>query len=260
VKDWHDPANKDAEAQRLGRDTWIHWTWGNQKLLRKASVFAGNLPVPVSIDFFRLLDSRKRATRFRDFGLINEPNCSVSLRPDKYGLYLDHFDGDPLGYYPVSDADRKAYPESYPAPKGEAVGKYPLRYSRKEENKPRQYRGAEDLRHYGRPTGVVGLRLFDNPAFDEAARKKWDVGQYFKNPGKVEPPYLVGFSCAFCHIAFAPNNPPADPENPRWENLAANLGNQYFREGELMLARGASSSATSTPTPPPPATRTPPAA
>ncbi|HZY90884.1 MAG TPA: hypothetical protein VFE78_39030, partial [Gemmataceae bacterium] len=158
--------------------------------------------------------------------------------PDKYGLYLDHFDGDPLGYYPVSDADRKAYPESYPAPKGEAVGKYPLRYSRKEENKPRQYRGAEDLRHYGRPTGVVGLRLFDNPAFDEAARKKWDVGQYFKNPGKVEPPYLVGFSCAFCHIAFAPNNPPADPENPRWENLAANLGNQYFREGELMFGKG----------------------
>src|SRR5262245_22248261 len=57
---WHDPNNKDAAKQRLGRDTWIHWTWGNQKVLRKASVLAGNLPVPVSIDFFRLLDSRNR--------------------------------------------------------------------------------------------------------------------------------------------------------------------------------------------------------
>jgi hypothetical protein len=229
---WHDPDNKDAEAQRLGRDTWIHWTWGNQKLLRKASVLAGNLPVPVSIDFFRVLDSRKRATRFREFGLINEPNCEASLRPDKYGLYLDHFKGDPYGYYPVSDADRKAHPDSYPAANGKAVGHYPRRYSRVDEKGQRR---SEDLRHYGRPTGVVGLRLFDNPAFDA---RKWDVGEYFRNPGRVEPPYLVGFSCAFCHIAFAPNKPPADPENPRWENLAANLGNQYFREGELMFGKG----------------------
>src|SRR5262245_2833814 len=69
-KRWHDPANPNAPAQRLGRDTWIHWTWGNQKFLRKVAVLSGNLPVPVSLDFFRLLDSRKRGTRFRDLGLI----------------------------------------------------------------------------------------------------------------------------------------------------------------------------------------------
>src|SRR5207245_844217 len=34
------------------------------------------------------------------------------------------------------------------------------------------------------------------------------------------------------------NNPPRDPEQPRWENLAANLGNQHFREGELMVGKG----------------------
>src|SRR6266566_5009368 len=57
-------------------------------------------------------------------------------------------------------------------------------------------------------------------------------------PAKVVPPYLVGLTCAFCHIAFDPNNPPKDPENPRWENLAANIGNQYLREGEVFFAKG----------------------
>src|SRR5262249_47781495 len=30
----------------------------------------------------------------------------------------------------------------------------------------------------------------------------------------------------------------ADPANPRWENLAANIGNQYFREGEIFFGKG----------------------
>ncbi len=85
------------------------------------------------------------------------------------------------------------------------------------------------------PSGVVGLRLFRNPQFNE---KLWDSDEYFRNPGKVEPPYLVGLTCAFCHIAFDPNNPPENPERPRWEHLAANIGNQYLREGELFLAKG----------------------
>jgi hypothetical protein len=207
-KHWQAPNNADAPAQRLGRDTWIHWTWGNQKFLRRVGVLAGSLPVPVSVDFFRLLDSRKRGTRFRDFGVINEPNCEQNDQPDEYGFYLDRWKGDPLGYYPGEARYKPTYPGS-----PEAV----------------------DLRHYGRPTGIVGLRLFPNRKFEKA---KWSVEGYFKNPGKVEPPYLAGFSCAFCHMTFDPDNPPRDPEHPRWENLAANLGNQYFREGEMMLGKG----------------------
>jgi hypothetical protein len=232
AKDWHDPANKDAAAQRLGRDTWIHWTWGNQKVIRNGTVLAGNLPVPVSIDFFRLLDSRNRATRFRDYGLINEPNCVANTQPDEYGLYLDTFKGDPYGYYPMGKYYRDKYGKDFPKAEGRYKDYYP-------ENYPGTKAQEEDLyRHYGRPSGVVGLRLFDNPAFDQAARKKWDLAEYFKNPGKVEPPYLVGFSCGLCHVAFNPNNPPKDPESPRWDNLAANLGNQFFREGELMFGKG----------------------
>src|SRR5262249_4524203 len=132
---WHDRDNKNAAAQRLGRDTWIHWTWGNQKVLRRASVLAGNLPVPVSIDLFRMLDSRNRKTRFRDLGLVNEPYCEATDTPDEYGLFLDRFKGDPLGYYPVSARDRKEYhkdPKNFPWKFGDPVKAvqdyYPLRY------------------------------------------------------------------------------------------------------------------------------------
>jgi hypothetical protein len=214
-KYWHDSANAQAPAQRLGRDTWIHWTWGNQKFLRRVAVLGGNLPVPISFDFFRLVDSRNRATRFRDLGFINEPNCEQNDQADEYGLYLDKWKGDPLGYYPGDPKYKERYRLDYPGTK-EPV----------------------DERHYGRPTGVMGLRLFPNPKFDEAAKNKWSPEAYFKNPGRIEPPYLVGFSCAFCHITFDPNNPPKDPRAPRWENLAANIGNQYFREGELFLGKG----------------------
>src|SRR4051812_4192506 len=33
---------------------------------------------------------------------------------------------------------------------------------------------AIDPKVYGRPTGIMGFRLFPNPEFDEAAKKKWD--------------------------------------------------------------------------------------
>ena len=36
-------------------------------------------------------------------------------------------------------------------------------------------------------------------------------------------------SCAFCHVGPHPLNPPADPEEPKWENLSSVIGDQYFR-------------------------------
>ena len=41
-----------------------------------------------------------------------------------------------------------------------------------------------DEKVYGRPTGILGFRLFPNPDFDEAARKRWD-GERFMNDPKV---------------------------------------------------------------------------
>jgi processive rubber oxygenase RoxA-like protein len=91
-----------------------------------------------------------------------------------------------------------------------------------------------DPKIYGRSSGIVGLRLFPNPKFDEKARKHWDAVKYrrdenyYNDPNLVRP-YRVGMSCVFCHVAPHPLNPPADPEAPKWENLSTTIGAQYFR-------------------------------
>ena len=79
-------------------------------------------------------------------------------------------------------------------------------------------------------SGVVGLRKFKNPKFDKFT---WDVKKYLADPATVEPPYLIGMTCGFCHIGFNPLYPPKDPENPRWYNFSSAIGNQYFKEGTL---------------------------
>ena len=82
----------------------------------------------------------------------------------------------------------------------------------------------------GEASGIVGLRRFPNPRFDQT---KWDAAKYLQHPGEMQPPYIVGMTCGFCHIGFNPLRPPADPERPTWANLAATIGNQYWEEGKL---------------------------
>jgi len=79
-------------------------------------------------------------------------------------------------------------------------------------------------------SGVIGLRKFKNPKFDKFT---WSIDKYLADPASVEPPYLIGMTCGFCHIGFNPLNPPSDVENPRWYNLSPAIGNQYFHEGSL---------------------------
>lgn len=216
-----------SPEQRIGRNTWWFYTGGNQKFYRILAEFGGENGL--SVDFNRLLDSRRRGDRFRMLGLINEPNF-VPARPgetDEYGFHADKWNGDPEGCYDeATGAPLGPKGEPLSDPKGKH-GYYPW-----------------NPKWYGEPTSIVGLRKFPNPRFTEALKTQWladpraSVRRYFKNPGKVEPPYLFGITCAFCHVAFDPLNPPEDPANPRWENLAANIGNQYFREGDLFFGAG----------------------
>ena len=83
-------------------------------------------------------------------------------------------------------------------------------------------------------SGIMGLRLFPNPEFDPQA---WNANKFLNFDSRIEPPYLSGLSCGFCHIALNPANPPADPASPHWENLAPALGNQYIKEGEMFKGR-----------------------
>jgi mono/diheme cytochrome c family protein len=87
---------------------------------------------------------------------------------------------------------------------------------------------------FGRSSGIVGLRLYDNPNFDANAAKRWDVKRYYDDPSYyLDPslvrPYRVGMSCGFCHVGPHPLDPPANVERPNWSNLSATIGNQYLR-------------------------------
>ncbi len=148
------------------------------------------------IDLLKTLDNREypRGKRFRILGLINEPGFRAPSKPDEFGLCLDE--------------------QVEPEPAG------------------------IDERVYGKPSGVLGFRLFPNPEFNEEARKKWDGKRFYEdatyyNDNTLVRPYRVGVACGACHVAPNPSNPPADPENPGWENLASAIGNQYINEGKV---------------------------
>lgn len=81
---------------------------------------------------------------------------------------------------------------------------------------------------YGYSSGIIGIQLFKNKDFDP---KNWSVQKYIEDGSKMQAPYKVGMSCVFCHIGFNPTNPPANPAEPKWENLTSTIGNQYLREG-----------------------------
>lgn len=91
---------------------------------------------------------------------------------------------------------------------------------------------------YGRPSGIVGLRVYPNPKFDGKARKQWNPTRYYNDPAyydnpKLVRPYVVGMACGFCHVSFNPDKPPANPEHPNWENLSSSIGNQYLNAGKV---------------------------
>ena len=91
---------------------------------------------------------------------------------------------------------------------------------------------------YGYASGIVGLRLFPNPDFDDAAKAKWDAAKYFNGDKlRLVRPYRVGMSCGFCHVGPSPLHPPADPANPQWADLSSTVGAQYMWVDRLFIYR-----------------------
>jgi hypothetical protein len=194
-----------------GRNTWVIWTAGDDRLWDKMTTASYG-----ALDFLKTLSSfpglkASRDNRWVYLGLVNEP-CFIKATgtdPKRYGLWLDQRD-------PNCPADPFENEQKYPGVKYGARGK----------NIPA---GS----YYGYATGIVGLRLFPNPDFDEAAQKKWDPVKYYSDPSYYESkdlirPYRVGMSCGFCHVGPNPIRPPVDANNPKWENLSSNVGAQYF--------------------------------
>ncbi len=195
-----------------GRNMWLVWSGGNDRFWDVMIQHAFG-----TFDLLKTISSApglpySRDNRWNYFGVINEPCFDKPTAPDPkhFGLWLDQRRTD---CPPDPFADAAKYP-------GVKLGA----------------RGSEGLpvgSYYGEPTGIIGLRLFPNPDFDEAARKQWDPERFYKDPSYYERkdlvrPYRVGMACGFCHIGPSPTNPPADPEHPEWKNLNSTVGSQYF--------------------------------
>ena len=143
-----------------------------------------------------------RSNRFEWYGLINEPCFEQASKPDEYGLWLDRRKKDCA---PDPFENETKYPGVKIGARGATVpvGSF-----------------------YGKASGIVGLRLFPNPDFDETAKKKWMdaikdnpdafyTDKNFYNNKHLVRPYRVGMSCGFCHVGPAPTNPPKDAEKIR---------------------------------------------
>jgi hypothetical protein len=194
-----------------GRNTWNVWTGGNDALWDKLTVASAGL-----LDFLKILTSSpglkfSRDNRWEYLGLVNDPCFVKATGPDSkhFGLWLDQ-------RRPDCPPDPFENEQKYPGVKTGARGK-----------------NLSVGSYYGYQTGIVGLRLFPNPAFDEAAAKRWDPVRFYSDPSYYQSrdlirPYRVAMSCGFCHIGPNPLNPPADPDHPQWANLSSNVGAQYF--------------------------------
>jgi len=201
-----------------GRNMWIVWTGGNDRFWdgMTASTFgAFDLLKIVAYDPTKKID---RDRRWSYLGLINEPCFDAPSGPDpkRFGLLLDLRRTD-------CPADPFANAAKYPGVKIDARGTtVPVGSS------------------YGEPSGIVGLRLFPNPDFNEAAAKRWDPQRYFTDPSYYNDkdlvrPYRVGMSCGFCHVGPSPTNPPANPAHPEWKNLSGTVGAQYMWVDRLFV-------------------------
>lgn len=183
-------------AEIRGRNTWLIWTADNDGFWDYLSTHSFG-----AFDLLKVIDSRRRPRRFGYYGMLNEPGFRQATAPDANGLWLDT---------PADTLDpcyAASYEESFPVERFKQV--------------------------YGCASGVVGLRLFPNPAFVGAAKERWDPARYYGDPAyyrdpNLVRPYRVGMACAFCHVGPDPTRPPADPENPAWTNLSSTIGAQYW--------------------------------
>ena len=215
-----DGGGKLTTNEIKGRNTWIVWTGGNDRFWDYLANHSFG-----TLDFLKTLSSHpdptmkhfSRDNRWQYLGLVNEPcfEKATGPDPDRFGLWLDKRRAD---CPPDPFENEKKYP-------GVAIG---ARGKTQWQGKTLPVGS-----FYGYASGIVGLRLFPNPAFDDAAAKKWDPEKFYSDPNyygdrNLVRPYRVGMSCAFCHVGPSPVKPAEEAEHPKWENLNSNPGAQYF--------------------------------
>lgn len=226
-EDWfHDMDNGIAltPEEVRGRNMWDVWSGGNDRLWDLMSDYTYG-----AFDLLKIISNHpdqgySRANRWTYLGLVNEPCFEQPKAPrkDRYGLWLDvrgkGCEADPF-------ENESKYPGVAIGARGKSLG----------EGKTHPVGS-----YYGYASGVLGLRLFPNPAFDAEAAKAWDPDRYYTDPDyynrkDLVRPYRVGMSCGFCHIGPSPIHPPKDPENPRYADLSSSVGAQYMWVDRLFI-------------------------
>lgn len=207
-----------------GRNMWLVWSGGNDRLWNLMTDYTYG-----GFDLLKIISSHpgqgySRSNRWTYFGLVNEPCFEKAAGPDKSrrGLWLDIRSKDCA---PDPFENESKYPGVAIGARGKALG-----------DGSTQPVGS----YYGYATGIIGLRLFPNPAFDERAAKAWDAERYYSDPSyynrkDLVRPYRVGMSCGFCHVGPSPVKPPADPANPAFANLSSSVGAQYMWVDRLFI-------------------------
>jgi hypothetical protein len=207
-----------------GRNMWLVWSGGNDRFWNVMTQYTFG-----AFDLLKIISSHpslgySRANRWEHFGLVNEPCFDSATGPDpnRRGLWLDvrskPCPGDPF-------EDESKYPGVAIGSRGKPLG-----------DGTTQPVGS----YYGYATGILGLRMFPNPDFDEKAAKAWDPERYYTDPAYYNRkdlirPFRVGMSCGFCHLGPSPVNPPADPEHPTFANLSSSVGAQYMWVDRLFI-------------------------
>lgn len=245
----------DARKAIRGQNTWMLWGEGNEAFWGWLQENGYGIA-----DFLILIDSRNRANRFKQSGLINQPGMLAQTKASDriLGLYLDRADGERVKFpQPGNDIDVRTgrlavavtQPQNHPKFKEFfQIGDEPLY----DKTIAQLAKDGVDPLVYGYPSGVVGLRLMPNPDFFGAtngarrAREYWNA-RVEKNPKldsyytddtiRADPnlvrPFRVSMACAFCHVGPHPLNPPTDPANPRWANLSSTIGSQYWTPNKI---------------------------
>ena len=207
-----------------GRNMWLVWSGGNDRMWDKLTHDTFG-----AFDLLKIISSHpsqgySRANRWEYLGLVNEPCFDNAAGPDAQhrGLWLDSRSPD-CAPDPFENASK--YPGVAIGARGKPLGD-----------------GATlpTGSFYGEATGIMGLRLFPNPAFDAKAAKEWDAERYYTdakyyNRQDLVRPYRVGMSCGFCHVGPSPVNPPLNPNAPAFANLSSSVGAQYMWVDRLFI-------------------------
>ena len=144
-----------------GRNTWIVWTGGNDRFWDTISRKSVG-----TLDFLKTLSSHP--------GSEGQPRQPLELsRPGQRAVLREGDRSRPEALRPV--AGSAARPDCPPirSRTNRSIPAWPI--GARGKNLPL---GS----FYGYATGIVGLRLFPNPDFDEAAAKKWDAERYYNDP------------------------------------------------------------------------------